>query len=68
MLNAPAKSTVIIAARLVAHGDVQGARALLLGRRTFRVFEIRALTGAVRYARRALGAPESLTAWSLCRG
>ena len=71
MLNAPAKSIVILAARLVARGDVHGARALLATRRfagTFRVFEIRALDGAVRHARRVYGMPASITAWSLGGG
>ena len=54
-----AKTRAIVAARLIARGDVDTARAMLRGRRSFRSFEARAIAGACLYAREVLGAPDT---------
>ena len=64
--NAPARYHGIIVARAIATGDVALARRLAAGRTSWRVPELRAITGAASYLVRAFGAPDvsrSILGW-----
>lgn len=57
------KTAAIAAARAVIAGDVQRARELLIGWRTFAVCEARAMIGACREAKRRYGCDISWTSF-----
>lgn len=62
------KTAAIAAARAVIAGDVQRARELLIGRRSFAVCEARAMIGACKEAGRRYGISISWTSFLIGGG